>query len=421
MVMDSIVLTSKMLHDIRNSLNTILGYSQIFQDEDDFCEDQRKMAISMEKAATKIINLLSSKKKEIVEDATQKNSLLKEIDKRSLGSKIVIIDDREENLSLFRDILSPYNYDIQVALNGKDGLDIINNFEPELILLDVVMPKMDGYEVLKELKQNKLTKDIPVIFLTAKDTAEDIVKGLEEGATDYLAKPCHPKELIARVQTHLQKARLFANLKSLMEESFHELYTPLSIISSAMQMQELEYEKTNYTQMSLAACKTLQNIYDDLYYSISYSNKIREKSIFDFSMILNQRVQYFTLAAQSRSLRFNINIPQQMPVLLNQEEMERILDNLISNSIKYTKENDEIVISITKKEDKWIFLICNKVSKEINISKIFQKYNRQQEEIFGLGIGLELVQSICKKSDISISAEMDSELFCMKMELPQIK
>ncbi|MFA7610190.1 MAG: response regulator [Sulfurimonas sp.] len=419
--MDSIVLTSKMLHDIRNSLNTILGYSQIFQDEDDFCEDQRKMAISMEKAATKIINLLSSKKKEIVEDATQKNSLLKEIDKRSLGSKIVIIDDREENLSLFRDILSPYNYDIQVALNGKDGLDIINNFEPELILLDVVMPKMDGYEVLKELKQNKLTKDIPVIFLTAKDTAEDIVKGLEEGATDYLAKPCHPKELIARVQTHLQKARLFANLKSLMEESFHELYTPLSIISSAMQMQELEYEKTNYTQMSLAACKTLQNIYDDLYYSISYSNKIREKSIFDFSMILNQRVQYFTLAAQSRSLRFNINIPQQMPVLLNQEEMERILDNLISNSIKYTKENDEIVISITKKEDKWIFLICNKVSKEINISKIFQKYNRQQEEIFGLGIGLELVQSICKKSDISISAEMDSELFCMKMELPQIK
>ncbi|MCK9454697.1 response regulator [Sulfurimonas sp.] len=419
--MDSIVLTSKMLHDIRNSLNTILGYSQIFQDEDDFCEDQRKMAISMEKAATKIINLLSSKKKEIVEDATQKNSLLKEIDKRSLGSKIVIIDDREENLSLFRDILSPYNYDIQVALNGKDGLDIINNFEPELILLDVVMPKMDGYEVLKELKQNKLTKDIPVIFLTAKDTAEDIVKGLEEGATDYLAKPCHPKELIARVQTHLQKARLFANLKRLMEESFHELYTPLSIISSAMQMQELEYEKTNYTQMSLAACKTLQNIYDDLYYSISYSNKIREKSIFDFSMILNQRVQYFTLAAQSRSLRFNINIPQQMPVLLNQEEMERILDNLISNSIKYTKENDEIVISITKKEDKWIFLICNKVSKEINISKIFQKYNRQQEEIFGLGIGLELVQSICKKSDISISAEMDSELFCMKMELPQIK
>ncbi|MDD3505927.1 MAG: HAMP domain-containing sensor histidine kinase, partial [Sulfurimonas sp.] len=220
---------------------------------------------------------------------------------------------------------------------------------------------------------------------------------------------------------HLQKARLFANLKRLMEESFHELYTPLSIISSAMQMQELKYKKTSYTQMSLAACKTLQNIYDDLYYSISYSNKIREKSIFDFSLLLNQRVQYFSLAAQSRSLRFNINMPQQMPILLNQEEMGRVLDNLISNAIKYTKENDEINISISKKGDKWVFLICNQASKDIDVKKIFKKYNRQQEEIFGLGIGLELVQSICKKNDINIVAETNNELFCMKIKLPQIK
>ncbi len=74
-----------------------------------------------------------------------------------------------------------------------------------------------------------------------------------------------------------------------------------------------------------------------------------------------------------------------------------MLDNLISNAIKYTKENGEIIISITQKEDKWAFLICNPTSKEIDIKKIFQKYHRQQEEIFGLGIGLELVQSICKK------------------------
>ncbi|MCK9473971.1 response regulator [Sulfurimonas sp.] len=419
--MDSIVLTSKMLHDIRNSLNTILGYSQIFQDEEDLCEDQKKMAISMERAASKIATLLSSKKEEIAKDVAQKSSQPKEIRKESLGSKIVIIDDREENLSLISEILSPYNYDIRVALNGEEGLKIIENFHPELILLDVIMPQIDGYEVLRELKQNKLTQDIPVIFLTAKDTTEDVVKGFEAGVTDYIAKPFHPKELIARVGTHLQKARLFANLKRLMEESFHELYTPLSIISSAMQMQELKYKKTSYTQMSLAACKTLQNIYDDLYYSISYSNKIREKSIFDFSLLLNQRVQYFSLAAQSRSLRFNINMPQQMPILLNQEEMGRVLDNLISNAIKYTKENDEINISISKKGDKWVFLICNQASKDIDVKKIFKKYNRQQEEIFGLGIGLELVQSICKKNDINIVAETNNELFCMKIKLPQIK
>lgn len=427
--MDSMVLTSKMLHDIRNSLNTILGYSQILQDEDDLGEDQRKMAISMERAASKIVTLLTAKNSEITKedlaetqkDVEQKSSQPKEIHKGSIGSKIVIIDDKIENLSLFSDILSPYNYDIKVALSGEDGLEIIKNFHPELILLDVIMPKMSGYEVLKELKQNKLTKDIPVIFLTAKDTAEDVVKGFEEGATDYIAKPFHPKELLARVQAHLQKARLFANLKRLMEESFHELYTPLSIISSAMQMQELEYKKSDYTQMSLAACKALQNIYDDLYYSISYSDKIREKKVFDFSVLLHQRVQYFSLVAHSRSLTFKISAPEQIPLWLNQEEMERVLDNLISNAIKYTKENGEITISITPKEDKWVFLICNQTSKEIDVTKIFQKYHRQQEEIFGLGIGLELVQSICKKNDISIIAGTESGLFCMKMELPQIK
>ncbi|PNV84534.1 MAG: hypothetical protein C0627_00590 [Sulfurimonas sp.] len=428
-IMDSMVLTSKMLHDIRNSLNTILGYSQILQDEDELCEDQRKMAVSMEGAASKIAAILGTKEsKSAKEDFTaaskdveQKISQLKVKRTDPRGSKIVVIDDRIENLSLISDIISPYNYDIRVALSGKEGLGIIENFYPELILLDVIMPQMSGYEVLKKLKENKLTKDIPVIFLTAKDTAEDVVKGFEEGATDYISKPFHPKELIARVQAHLQKAKLFANLKRLMEESFHELYTPLSIISSAMQMQELEYKKTNYTQMSLGACKTLQNIYDDLYYSISYNDKIREKKVFDFSTLLHQRVQYFSLVANSRSLTFNINVPEQTSIWFNQEEMERVLDNLISNAIKYTKENEEITISIAPKEDKWIFLICNPTSKEIDVKKIFQKYHREQEEIFGLGIGLELVKSICKKNDISIVAEVESGLFCMKMELPQIK
>jgi len=419
--MDSIVLTSKMLHDIRNSLNAILGYSQIFQDEDDLCEDQRKMAISMQRAASKIATIVSTKTNETNKDVTQNSPSSSKANKDALGSKIVIIDDEKDNLTLFSDILAPYNYNIRVASNAKIGLQTIKNFLPELILLDVVMPEMDGYEVLKKLKQSKLTQDIPVIFLTAKDTKEDVVRGFEEGATDYIAKPLHPKELIARVQTHLQKAKLYANLKRLMEESSHELYTPLSIISSAMQMQELEYKKTQYTQMSLAACKTIQNIYDDLYYSISYTNKLRRKQIFDFSKLIHQRVQYFSLVAHSHSLTFKLNIPTQISIEFNQDELERVLDNLISNAIKYTKENGEITISINKTDNKWAFMICNQTSQNIDVNKIFLKYNRQQEEVFGLGIGLELVLSICKKNNINIIAEIDNGLFCMKMELPQIK
>lgn len=425
--MGSVVVTSKMLHDIRNSLNTILGYSQILQEEEDLCEDQKKMAESMERAASKIVALLSTKKeedtsnKELSKEQTDTKNLSKENSKVGISSKIVIIDDKMENLLLFQNILSSQNYDIKTASSGAEGLDIVKSFHPELILLDVVMPQMNGYDVLRELKSNKTTKDIPVIFLTAKDTAEDIVKGFEEGATDYIAKPFHQKELLARVNTHLQKAKLFANLKRLMEESFHELYTPLSIISSAMQMQEIEYQKTDYTRMSLAACKTLQNIYDDLYYSISYTDKTREKKELDFTALVHERVCYFGSVAQSRSLEFKIDMPPQTPLFLNRQEMERVLDNLISNAIKYTKEKCDISISIRQKDDKWIFLICNATSKEIDLNRIFQKYDRQQEEIFGLGIGLELVQSICKKNDIAISAQNSGELFCIKMEIKRLK
>lgn len=427
----SLLLTSKMLHSLRNNLNSILGYSEILQDNDFFSDEEKKMLDSIVNASINIKSLLSHKKetiekKEIVTaftNSTQKESNTINKYKFKQHSKILIVDDRPENLLLFTEILTPYNYDLNVATSGIEALKIVKNFNPELILLDVVMPEMNGYEVLKELKKSKSTREIPVIFLTAKDTTDDIVKGFEEGAVDYIAKPFHPKELIARVHTHLQKARIFANLKRLMEHSFHELYTPLSIISSSMQIQELEHERTDYTQMTLAACKTLQNIYDDLYYSINYSNIHKIKTIFDFKALLLQRINYFSLVAKSRSLKFNTNLPNQMLLLLNYGDIERVVDNLISNSIKYTKENGEISISLTLTEDKnvWKFLICNPVSKEIDIEKIFQKYYRQEEEVFGLGLGLELVQAICRENDIKICATAKHGLFCIEMELLQTK
>lgn len=340
---------------------------------------------------------------------------------QNINPKILIVDDRLENLTLFKDILRPYNYDLSVATNGVTALKIVKDFHPELILLDVVMPQMSGYDVLKELKSNKSTREIPVIFLTAKDTTEEIVKGFEAGAVDYIAKPFHPRELIARIHTHLQKASLLASLKRLMEHSFHELYTPLSIISSAMQIQELEYEKTDYTQMTLAACKTLQNIYDDLYYSMSYSNNEKERTIFDLSALLVERINYFSLVAHSRSLTFQTDLVQSIFVQLNQKEMERVFDNLISNALKYTTENQTITISTQEKSENWIFSICNPVDKEIDVSKIFHKYYRHDEEIFGLGLGLDLVQSICKQNNIKIDAHLNNGLFCITMKIGRIK
>ena len=331
--------------------------------------------------------------------------------------KILIVDDKPKNLALFRDILHPYDYDLSVATNGVSALKIVKELHPDLILLDIVMPQMSGYDVIKELKNDKLSAEIPVIFLTAKDSTHEIVKGFEAGAIDYIAKPFHPKVLIARIQTQLKKASLLASLKNLLEHSFHELYTPLSIISSAMQMQELENKKTEYTQMTLAACKTLQNIYDDFYYSLHYIKDEKDKTVYDLVTLVNDRINYFTLVAQSRTLDFHTEFVKNAHVLLNQKEMERVFDNLISNAIKYTKEHEKIYMTLEDAQTHWSFSICNAVERAVDVTKIFHKYYRDDKEIFGLGLGLDLVQSICKQNNIKINAESNDKLFCIKMEI----
>jgi len=122
---------------------------------------------------------------------------------------ILVVDDIPKNIQLLSGMLSEKEYKIAFATNGEQALKQASNINPDLILLDIMMPEMDGFEVCEKLKNNEDTKDIPVIFLTGKTEAEDITKGFELGAVDYITKPFNTEELLARVSTHveLKKAR----------------------------------------------------------------------------------------------------------------------------------------------------------------------------------------------------------------------
>jgi two-component system sensor histidine kinase/response regulator len=125
----------------------------------------------------------------------------------SSGSKqyqVLIVDDIPANLNFVSDVLFQEGLEITVATNGSDALEIANLKIPDLILLDISMPQMDGYEVCTKLKANEVTEKIPVIFLTAKIESEDIIKGFEVGAVDYVGKPFNAMELVSRVKTHLE-------------------------------------------------------------------------------------------------------------------------------------------------------------------------------------------------------------------------
>ena len=128
------------------------------------------------------------------------------------NSRILIVDDTPANIQSLASILKEQGYQISVATNGKQALDALTRVQPDLILLDVMMPEMDGLETCRRLKAAEQWRHIPVIFLTAKTETTDIVQGFELGAVDYVAKPFNPHELLARVHTHLTMDELRRSL-----------------------------------------------------------------------------------------------------------------------------------------------------------------------------------------------------------------
>lgn len=117
---------------------------------------------------------------------------------------ILIVDDLLNNLQVLGNILIENGYEISMATGGPQALEMIETIVPDLILLDIMMPEMSGYEVCRKLKENHISSDIPVIFLTAKNETEDIVEGFEAGGIDFITKPFNSSELLARVNTYLQ-------------------------------------------------------------------------------------------------------------------------------------------------------------------------------------------------------------------------
>lgn len=135
--------------------------------------------------------------------------------------KILIIDDEPQNLRLIIESLDDYGFDIMTALNGKDALYTAYQDPPNLILLDILMPNMDGFEVCRQLKQTATTQAIPIIFLTALHDIEHKLKAFELGGIDYITKPIDPREVLVRVSSHLNRHNIQQNLLQRLQSYEH--------------------------------------------------------------------------------------------------------------------------------------------------------------------------------------------------------
>jgi CheY-like chemotaxis protein/nitrogen-specific signal transduction histidine kinase len=363
------------------------------------------------------------------------------------NSTILIVDDTPENIDILVDLLE--DYDKKVAIDGLDALETVHSGElPDLILLDIMMPEMDGYEVCRKLREDEKTKDIPVIFLTAKTQKKDIIKGFEAGGQDYVTKPFDATELLHRVNTQLllkkqrdelnelnekleekvkertfelnvakEKAEESDRLKSEFISSIsHEIRTPLnavvgfsSFIAEANEdptMEEYSYYIKKQTDLLL---KLITDIVDfaklesksiQMNYETVDVNDILEEQYFIFKDTLAEGVElsYEKLEAQNILMTDRFHLGQ-------------ILMNLLSNAIKFT-EKGSIIFGAQAKENNEIEFYVKDTGIGIPQNEqtlIFERFYKLNFVIQGVGLGLAIVKNILEMMNGHIRVESEPE------------
>lgn len=168
------------------------------------------------------------------------------------GEVIVVVDDIKDNVHFLMDTLKAEGYLVRPALSGAAALTIIENETPDLILLDIMMPIMDGYEVCRKIRDRRETRNVPILFLSALDDVADKVKGFQAGGIDYITKPFLAEEVLARIRAHLSIKRLQAEL---MEQNNH--------LKQLNEKLERALKEIKVLEEILPICTTCRKIRDD--------------------------------------------------------------------------------------------------------------------------------------------------------------
>ncbi|MAE07450.1 MAG: hypothetical protein CL661_01670 [Bacteroidetes bacterium] len=258
------------------------------------------------------------------------------------SDKILIVDDVSRNIQILGNILSQKQFQIAYAQSGQQALDICKTQDFDLILLDIMMPGMDGYEVCKRLKKDPSTNEIPIIFLTAKADMESIIKGFEMGGQDYITKPFNAAELLARVNNHLLIKRQREQLKLMndhLEDLVKDRTKELEIANH--QLSILDQAKSNFLLIISHEIRTPLNGVIGLTELLDNTNidKNQKEYLNYLKEVSSRLVKFSDTALLITSLKINDHIPEILSVSINQVIADSIVD--------FQKNNSESSLQIT--------------------------------------------------------------------------
>lgn len=272
---------------------------------------------------------------------------------------ILIVDDVPKNIQLLGSILKEEAYDLEFATSGKEALEWLDSKQFDLVLLDIMMPEMDGFEVCRRIKENPLTREVSVIFLTAKADFQSIIQGFESGAVDYITKPYNRKELLVRVKTHLtlQQQRKQLELTTSFEKKIfsiigHDLRSPMGNIRTyidafLMVNPGLDENVRNLLKdlflLSDNAFNLLENL---LNWAKSQSGGIICRPQHENIVPLIRNVMsLFSLQAENKMISLSYSGNDRVDGFFDPELISVVIRNIVSNALKFTPHEGMIIIS----------------------------------------------------------------------------
>lgn len=329
---------------------------------------------------------------------------------------IFIIDDKIENLQYLSSILED-SYDIRASVDSTLAINALSLIKPDLILLDIKMPEIDGFEVCKLIKSNLNLSEIPIIFISALDDVEYKVKAFENGGVDYITKPFEVNEVLARVKTQINISTSKKTIRKLLEQQdlfikkiMHEMNTPMSIIS--LNIESLERKlgpKTEFDPIK-GSIKTLSSIYGDLSYMVKKESQIYEIKEIELLPFLSSRIIFFNEMARTKDINIDFEFSDEFSININEYELERIVDNTLSNAIKYSNPKSNIIVFMGKENNKNILSIQDEGIGMDKDNDVFLPYYQQSTQNLGLGLGLAIVKEICTKYKIEIHVSSEKNI-----------
>lgn len=282
---------------------------------------------------------------------------------RARDGVVLVVDDIERNVQLVGELLTNHRFEVLFATSGPAALDRLTARIPDLILLDLMMPGMDGIAVCQKLRANPATADIPVIFLTAAHDAELAVKALNHGAVDYITKPFHAQELLARVRTHVELKRMRDNLRKvvaekseLMEAVAHDLKNPISAVRFAA-LTLLGEAASRSTETGRELLDTIVDASGDMLGMIERRLEKNARAAqlerlelapVDLAEILGTVVQQNRATAHAKgiSLTFEPGPGSRTFVLGDYYALCEVFDNLVSNAIKFSPAGRPVTVAL---------------------------------------------------------------------------